>query len=93
MRRALADDLSARRRRGSRYENEAPARGLIETQGRRLLAAVDAYDEAALKRCSTTRAAFGLEPFVHDLILPALAEIGRRWRPTTPKSTKHFAAT
>src|SRR5881275_1346885 len=82
MRRALADGLSAAEAARVALENEAPARGrnedpgLIEDARARLLAAVEAYDEAALQAVLDDGvAAFGLEPFVRDLILPALAEI------------------
>ena len=94
MRRALADGLSAAEAARVALENEAPARGLIEDASARLLGAVDAYDEAALQAVLDDGvAAFGLEPFVRDLILPALAEIGRRWEAGNAEvSQEHFAS-
>src|SRR5947209_17944497 len=94
MRRALADGLSAAEAGRVALEFEAPTRGLIEDARVRMLAAVEAYDEAALQAALDDGvAAFGLEPFVRDLILPVLAEIGRRW--ATGKadvSQEHFAS-
>jgi len=94
MRRALADGLSAAEAARVALANEAPGRGLIEDARARLLAAVEAYDEAALQAAlDDSVAAFGLEPFVRDLILPALAEIGRRWEAgNTEVSQEHFAS-
>ena len=94
MRRALADGLSAAEAARVALENQAPARGLIEDASARLLGAVEAYDEAALQAVLDDGvAAFGLEPFVRDLILPALAEIGRRWEAGNAEvSQEHFAS-
>ena len=74
--------------------NEAPARGLIEDAQTRLLAAVETYDEAALQAVlDDALAAFALERIVRDLILPALAEIGRRWESGNAEvSQEHFAS-
>ena len=94
MRRALADGLSAAEAARVALENEAPAHGLIKDASARLLGAVDAYDEAALQAVlGDSVAAFGLEPFIRDLILPALAEIGRRWKAGNAEvSQEHFAS-
>lgn len=94
MRRAIADGLSAAEAARVALENEAPPRGLIEDARARLLAAVEAYDEAALQAVLDEGvAAFGLEPFVRELILPALAEIGRRWEAGNVEvSQEHFAS-
>ena len=94
MRRALADGLSAAEAARVALEHEAPARGLIEDARARLLGAVEAYDEAALQAVLDDGvAAFGLEPFVRDLILPTLAEIGRRWETGNAEvSQEHFAS-
>jgi methanogenic corrinoid protein MtbC1 len=75
-------------------ENDAPARGLIDDAQVRLLAAVEAYDETALQTVlDDALAAFGLEPFVRDLILPVLDEIGRRWEGGNAEvSQEHFAS-
>jgi DNA-binding transcriptional MerR regulator len=94
MRRGLADGLSAAEAARVALEDEAPTRGLIENARERVLAAVEAYDEAGLQAALEDGvAAFGLEPFVRDLILPALAEIGRRWEAgNTEVSQEHFAS-
>ncbi|MFL5864288.1 MAG: MerR family transcriptional regulator [Solirubrobacteraceae bacterium] len=94
MRRAMADGFSAAEAARVALANDAPALGLIEDARARLLAAVEAYDEAALQAVLDEGvAAFGLEPFVRDLILPALAEIGRRWEAGDAEvSQEHFAS-
>ena len=94
MRRALADGLSAAQAARVALEDEAPALGLIEEARARLLAAVEAYDEAGLQAVLDDGvAAFGLESFVRDLILPTLAEIGRRWESGDSEvSQEHFAS-
>ena len=94
MRRALAHGLSAAEAARVALENEAPARGPIEEARARLLAAIEAYDEAALQAVLDDGvAALGIEPFVRDLILPALAEIGRRWEVGDAEvSQEHFAS-
>lgn len=94
MRRFLADGLSASEAARMALEAQAPVRGLVENARARLLAAVEAYDEAALQTVlDDGLAAFGLEPFVRDLILPALTEIGRRWEEGNAEvSQEHFAS-
>ncbi len=94
MRRALADGMSAAEAARAALQTDAPARGLIEDVRTRLLAAVEAYDEAALHAVlDDALAAFGLELFVRDLILPTLAEIGRRWQAGNVEvSQEHFAS-
>ena len=94
MQRALADGMSAAEAAQVALENDTPARGLIEDAQARLLAAIEAYDETALQTVlDDALAAFGLEPFVRDLILPALDEIGRRWESGNAEvSQEHFAS-
>lgn len=102
MRRALADGLSAAEAARLALESEAPVSvpapvpvlGLVEDARARLLAAVDAYDEAALQAVLDEGfAAFGLEAFLRDLVLPALVEIGRRWEAgDAGVSQEHFAS-
>ena len=94
MRRALAEGLSAAEAARVALEDEAPERGLIEDARGRLLAAVEVFDEAALQGVlDDAVAALGLEPFVRDLILPGLAEIGRRWQAGDAEvSQEHFAS-
>jgi MerR family transcriptional regulator, light-induced transcriptional regulator len=99
MRRALADGLSAAEAArvaledGVR-EDGGRAHGLIQGARARVLVAVETYDEAALQAAlDDGLAAFGLEPFVRDLVLPALSEIGRRWKAGTAEvSQEHFAS-
>lgn len=94
MRRSLADGLSAAEAARVALENEAPERGLIEDATARLLSAIEAYDEAGVQAVLDHGVvAFGLEPFVRELILPALAEIGRRWEAGRGEvSQEHFAS-
>ena len=94
MRRALESGLSAAEAARVALEEEPPPVGLIEHARARLLAAVEAYDEVALQTVlDDSVAAFGLEPFVSDLIFPALAEIGRRWEAGDAEvSQEHFAS-
>jgi DNA-binding transcriptional MerR regulator len=94
MRAALADGLSAAEAARVALERQAPGPGLLEDTRARLLAAVESYDEAALQAVlDDGLAAFGLEPFVRDLVLPALAEIGRRWETGNGEvSQEHFAS-
>jgi DNA-binding transcriptional MerR regulator len=60
----------------------------------RLIDAVRRYDEAAVHGVlDEVLAAFGLEPFLTKLILPALEEIGRRWEQGELEvSMEHFAS-
>ena len=94
MRRSLADGLSAAEAARVALEDEAPERGLIEDATARLLSAIEAYDEAGVQAVLDDGVvAFGLEPFVRELILPALAEIGRRWEAGRGEvSQEHFAS-
>ncbi len=99
MRRALADGLSAAEAARVALEDElpvggVPAGGMMDDARARLLAAVETYDEAALQTVlDDALAAFGLDAFVRDLILPALTEIGRRWEDGIAEvSQEHFAS-
>jgi DNA-binding transcriptional MerR regulator len=94
MRSALADGLSAAEAARVALESPPPAHGIMEDTRARLLAAVETYDEAALHAAlDDGLAGFGLETFVRDLILPALAEIGRRWQAGEADiSQEHFAS-
>ena len=94
MRRALADGLSAAEAARVALEDGGRAHGLIQGARARVLVAVETYDEAALQAAlDDGLAAFGLEPFVRDLVLPALSEIGRRWKAGTAEvSQEHFAS-
>src|SRR5205823_343874 len=90
----IADGMSAAEAARAAREDETPTRGLTEDARVHLLAAVEAYDEAALQAVlDDAVAAFGLESLVRDLLLPALAEIGRRWETgNADVSQEHFAS-
>jgi DNA-binding transcriptional MerR regulator len=100
MRRALEDGLSAAQAAQVALAGEIVAGETIELPGRldeartRLLAALEAYDEATaqavLDDCLAT---FGLEIVVRDLILSVLSELGRRWTAGQAEvSHEHFAS-
>src|SRR5437588_3663983 len=81
MRRALDDGLSAAEAARAAIDAGAPSEGLIEVGRTRLLEAAQRYDEAAVHAAlDDAVAAFGLEAFVRDLVLPTLDELGRRWK-------------
>jgi MerR family transcriptional regulator, light-induced transcriptional regulator len=94
MRRALDDGLSAAEAARVALEAGAPAEGMIEAARARLLEAVERYDEAGVHAAlDDGLAAFGLEAFVRDLVVPVLVEIGRRWRDGELEiSHEHFAS-
>ena len=58
------------------------------------MSAIEAYDEAAIQAAlDDGLAAFGLETFVRDLILPTLSAVGRGWeRGRVEISQEHFAS-
>lgn len=94
MRHALDDGLSAAQAAQVARQGETPAPGLIGDAGTRLLDAIQRYDEAdvqaVLDDCFAT---LGLETFLRDLILPTLAEVGRRWQDGEAEvSQEHFAS-
>jgi DNA-binding transcriptional MerR regulator len=96
MKRALDSGLSAAEAAGSALaiDSEQPAENLFEDARARLLQAVTAFDETALQAVlDDSLAAFGLEPFLDDLVLPALEEVGRRWEADTLNvGHEHFAS-
>ena len=94
MRRALDQGLSAAQAARVALEGDQPSQGLIEASRARLLNAIESYDEAAVQGAlDDGLAAFGLEAFVGDLILPALTEVGRRWeKGDLDISQEHFAS-
>lgn len=94
MRRALDEGLSAAQAAQFALEGDSPAPGLIGDAGARLLGAIQRYDEAEVQavfdHCLVT---LGLEAFLRDLILPTLAEVGRRWQDGEAEvSQEHFAS-
>jgi DNA-binding transcriptional MerR regulator len=76
--------------RASARRSESP----FENAAERLLAAIRAYDEAAVHEVlDESFAAFGLEAVLRDLILPALTQVGREWEQgTLAVSQEHFAS-
>jgi methanogenic corrinoid protein MtbC1 len=59
-----------------------------------MVSAIESYDEAAVQAVlDQALAAFGLEAFVADLVLPTLAEVGHCWEHgTLDVSQEHFAS-
>jgi DNA-binding transcriptional MerR regulator len=94
MRRALDDGLSAAEAARVALETAPSPNGLIEDARARLIGAIESYDEAAVQAAlDDGLAAFGLEAFVRDLILPTLTAVGRGWEQGTVEiSQEHFAS-
>jgi MerR family transcriptional regulator, light-induced transcriptional regulator len=94
MRRDLADGLSAAEAARAALQTARPSAGLLEDGAARLLAAIHAYDEAAVQAVlDQSLAAFGLEPVLRDLILPTLRRVGLEWQEgTLAISREHFAS-
>jgi methanogenic corrinoid protein MtbC1 len=94
MRRALDEGLSAAEAASAALETGAPSDGLAEASRTRLLDAARKYDEAGMHAVlDEGMAAFGLEAFVRDLVLPVLNEIGREWQVGDIEvSQEHFAS-
>jgi DNA-binding transcriptional MerR regulator len=93
MRRGLDDGLSAAESARLALTEARPAGGLLDDARLRLLAAVRAYDEAALHAVlDEAFAGFALETVVGDLLLPTLREIGDAWeRGELEIGQEHFA--
>jgi DNA-binding transcriptional MerR regulator len=94
MRRALDDGLSAAEAaRVALADPASPDRPLHDARAR-LMSAIESYDEAeAQAALDDALAAFGLELFVRELILPTLADIGRGWEVgRIDISQEHFAS-
>ncbi len=94
MRRALESGLSAAQAARVALDAPRPASGLIDDARARLLSAIEHYDEAAVQTAlDDALAAFGLETFIRDLILPSLTEVGQRWADGEAEiSQEHFAS-
>jgi len=94
MRRALDEGLSAAEAARVALEPASSPDGLIEDAKARLMSAIESYDEAAVQSAlDDGLAAFGLEAFVRDLILPTLAAVGRGWEQGRVEiSQEHFAS-
>ena len=94
MRRALDHGLSAAEAARVALEPPSSPDRPIEDARARLMSAIEAYDEAALQAAlDDGLAAFGLETFVRDLILPTLSAVGRGWEQGRVEiSQEHFAS-
>jgi len=94
MRRALDEGLSAAQAARVALENAPSPDGLIDEARARLMRAIESYDEAAIQAAlDDGLAAFGLETFVRDLILPTLSAVGRGWEQGSVEiSQEHFAS-
>lgn len=94
MQQGLDQGLSAAQAARAAAASARPSDGLLENAAERLLAAIRAYDEAAVHEVlDESFAAFGLEAVLRDLILPGLAQVGREWEQgTLAVSQEHFAS-
>jgi DNA-binding transcriptional MerR regulator len=94
MRRALDQGLSAAEAARVALEPSSSPDRPIEDARARLMSAIEAYDEAAVQAAlDDGLAAFGLETFVRDLILPTLSAVGRGWEQGRVEiSQEHFAS-
>ena len=95
MRRALDDGLSAAEAARVALASELPSgNDLIDDARKRLMDAIQAFDEAGAQvALDDALAAFGLELFVRDLILPTLTAIGSGWEAGGIEvSQEHFAS-
>ncbi|HSO98635.1 MAG TPA: MerR family transcriptional regulator [Solirubrobacteraceae bacterium] len=94
MRHALDKGLSAAEAARVALERGEPSESLLEDAAARMLAAIERYDEAAVHALlDESLAAFGLEAFLRDVILPTLTRVGLGWeRGTLEISHEHFAS-
>ena len=94
MQQGLDQGLSAAEAARAARASARPSEGLLENAAERLLAAIRAYDEAAVHEVlDESFAAFGLEAVLRELILPALTQVGREWEQgTLAVSQEHFAS-
>ena len=94
MRQGLDEGLSAAEAARMALEPGSSPDGLIEDARARLIGAIESYDEAGVQAAlDDALAAFGLEAFVRDLILPTLTVVGRGWEQGTVEiSQEHFAS-
>ena len=94
MRRALDDGLSAAEAARIALEGASSPDRPIEDARTRLMSAIESYDEAAVQTVlDDGLAAFGIEAFVRELILPTLAAVGSGWEQGNVEiSQEHFAS-
>ena len=93
MKRGIDEGLSAAEAARRALTQARPAEGLLDDARRRLLAAVRAYDEAALHGVlDEALAAFAFETVLRELILPSLRDVGEAWeRGELEIGQEHFA--
>lgn len=94
MRRALDEGLSAAEAARMALAAGPSSEGLLRDTRRRLMAAIAAFDEAAVQGAlDDALAAFGLEALVNDLVLPTLSAVGGGWEGGDVEiSQEHFAS-
>jgi len=94
MRRGLDQGLSAAEAARAALETPPSADHLLDDARARLMSAIESYDEAAVQAAlDDGLAAFGLEAFVRNLILPTLTAVGREWEQGSVEiSQEHFAS-
>lgn len=94
MKRALDDGLSAAEAAQRALAQPQSAGHALDGARERLLAAAQAYDEAAVHATlDEAFAAFSLETVLQELVLPVLREIGAEWeRGTLEVGQEHFAS-
>src|SRR5512142_262247 len=94
MQQGLDQGLSAAEAARAARASARPSESLLENAAERLLAAIRAYDEAAVHAVlDESFAAFGLEAVLRELILPALTQVGREWEQgALAVSQEHFAS-
>jgi MerR family transcriptional regulator, light-induced transcriptional regulator len=95
MRQGLDSGLSAAQAAQAAIDGGSSRPGrLIDDARERLLSAIERYDEVSVQSVlDDALAAFGLETFVRDLVMPTLSEVGRRWEKGEAEvSQEHFAS-
>jgi MerR family transcriptional regulator, light-induced transcriptional regulator len=94
MRRGLDDGLSAAEAARAALAPPPSPEHLLDDARARLMSAIESYDEADVQAVlDDGLAAFGLEAFVRNLILPTLTAVGRGWEQGGVEiSQEHFAS-
>jgi DNA-binding transcriptional MerR regulator len=94
MKAALDEGLSAAEAARRTLAQARPTEALLDDERERLVAAAQAYDEAAVQAVlDRALAGFALETVLGELVLPALRQIGDEWeRGTLEVGQEHFAS-
>jgi DNA-binding transcriptional MerR regulator len=94
MKAALDEGLSAAEAARRTLAQARPTEALLDDERERLVAAAQAYDEAAVQAVlDRALAGFALETVLAELVLPALRQIGDEWeRGTLEVGQEHFAS-